>query len=182
MNNNDINLVTFDTVPVKVTRAEYKNSVYFIANGEDITDYVISVHGEVDNVDILSLQNVVSNYLYDNPDKKVVDYPVFNFYLLDDKFTSEMYVHSFCREILGFRTRQCENVVNDLNSASGEAFCGTFIKEVCTTLCAFITHNNYQRSENLGFRIEELSEEQKIENLSKDALSKLISRDYPQDL
>lgn len=182
MNNNEISLVTYDTVPVKVTRAEYKDSVYFMANGDDITDYVISVHGELDNVDILSLQNVVNVYLNDNPSKKVVDYPVFNFYLLDDKFTSEMYVHSFCREILGFRTRQSDRVVDDLNSASGEAFCGTFIKEVCTTLCAFITHNNYQRGENLGFRIEELSEEQKIENLSKVALNKLIGRDYPQDL
>lgn len=182
MDKENIKLTTFDTSPQKVMCAEYKDSMYYIMNGKCINDAVYRIHGELDNVDIHVMQNVLNVYLEENPEDDVVFIPLYRFVLLDDPSTTVDFVEGFCRDLLGFNRRRCMEVVSELNSEKAEADVGSFTYEIVNTLSRFLDNGNYQFQQNLGYRIDEVTQEQKITFDTNVALQQLIERDYPEDL
>ena len=182
MDNGNIKLTTFDTTPQKVMCAEYKDSIYYILNGKSINDFIISIHGELDNIDIHVMQNVVNNYLSENPSDDIVYIPEYRFVLIDDDTTSEQFVEDYCRDILGFKRSRCREVIKELNSAVGESDVGIYTYEIVSTLSRILDNGNYQFEANLQHRIEEVTQDQKIMFNTNLALQQLIERDYPEDL
>ncbi len=182
MDKQNIKLTTFDTTPQKVMCAEYKDSIYYIMNGKCINNAIYDIHGELENVDIHVLQNVVNVYLSENPEDDVVYIPQYRFILTDDPNTSVQFVSGFCQDLFGYSPSQCLDVVEKLNSSKGEAEIGTFTYEIVNTLARFLQNGNYQFKQNLGHRIEQVSLDQKISIDTNLALQELISRDYPEDL
>lgn len=182
MNNSEIKLSTFETLPIKVAKAEYKDSTYFIANGKDITNFVIEVHGEVENVDIHSIQNVVNRYLEENPQDNAVQIPLYKFYLLDDPKTTIDFVNMYCNDILGLKRRRIINIVDDLNGSTGESYIGNYSREMVTTFSRILENGNVRFNFNLGSRIELVTPEQKLYDENFEVLEQLINRDYPEDL
>ena len=182
MDKENIKLTTFDTKPQKVMCAEYKDSIYFILNGKCINDAVRRYHGELDNVDIHVMQSVLNIHLEENPEDDLVYIPLYRLILIDDPKTTVDFVQGFCRDLLGFSRRRCMEVVNELNSDKAESDVGSYTYEIVNTLSRFLDNGNYQFEQNLGHRIEEVTQDQKITFDTNVALQQLIERDYPEDL
>lgn len=182
MDKDNIKLSTFDTTPLKVQCAEYKDSKYYIVNGKCINDAVWMIHGELDNVDIHVMQNVLNVYLETNPEDDVVFIPQYRFILLDDEKTTVQYVSGFCRDIVGMSRSNVLKVVDELNGKDHESHVGTWSYEIVNTIARFLDNANYQFEQNLGYRIEEVTQDQKITFDTNIALQRLIERDYPEDL
>lgn len=182
MDKDNIKLSTFDTTPLKVQCAEYKDSKYYILNGKCINDAVYMIHGELDNIDIHVMQNVVNVYLETNPEDDVVYIPQYRFILTDDPKTTVEFVSGYCRDIFGMSRAQVYKVVEELNGENHESHVGTWSYEIVNTIARFLENGNYQYDQNLGYRIEEVTQEQKITFDTKVALQQLIERDYPEDL
>ena len=180
MKEDEVKLITFETLPIPVAKARYKDSVYFIADGKDITDYVSRVHGDLD-VDIHSLQNVINVYLEENPDSNVISYPKYKFVLVDDETTSVGFVEMYCTDVLGYNPRQCSEVVRILNSSKHEYVVGTYVYELAITLKNILINGNMNFNQRLGSYIEEVKV-QKDETQYFEVLQTLIKRDYPSDI
>lgn len=179
--NEKLSIDVFSTSPVTVARATYKDSIYFIMNGKDITEYVRMIHGEVNGVDIHSLQNVVNVYLESNPDAKLV-YPKYDFVLMDDPTTSAEFVLKYCVEILGIGGREVQNVITALNSpkSNNEYFVGTYTGEIAKTLAMYLESGNQTFDQGLKYRLDRQDSEDP--NQWNNLLHTLVKRDYPDDL
>ena len=164
-----------------VLKASYKNSVYYIAGKNDITSYVQRVQKISNSVNIQeTLKKSLDLFLREHPEKNVLNVPMYDFVLLDDPKTTANFVNHVCSDIFHYTEKQCEDVVNALNS-TGVYRIDTFSSEMCDTFGAMIESGNEQINQNLGWDKVPVASTSHYE-ASLSTLETLLRRDFPDDI
>lgn len=180
MNNSEITHHVFTVRSFSVVKAAYKDSVYYLAGGNDITDYIKPLEREFNKVDVNILEKGLAKFLRDHPEHNVLKVPMFDLVLYDDPKTSAQFVNLVCEDVFHFSPEKCEEVVYSLNT-NGHYVIGTYTDEMCITFGCMIANGNEQLKQNLGW--------DKVPSSSVSeyraaifTLESLIRRDFPEDL
>ena len=183
MHHNQIYQKVFSVCSYNVIQAAYKNSVYYLAGSNDITDYVKRIESDHSKVNETIIEKGLKRFLNDHPELNVLNVPMFDFYLLDDPTTSAQFVSLVCKDVFHYNEKQCEEVINALNTV-GEYRIGTYTDEMCITFACMVQNGNIQLKQNLGFDKIKVSHPNSDLNQNQAAILKLeslIRRDFPED-
>ena len=172
----------FSLQQFSVVKASYKNSVYYVAGFNDITDYVLKLQPEHSKVDNKVLSKSLALFLSEHPEKNKLAVPMFDFILLDDPQTSAEYVECVCSEVFHMSSDECLDVIHALNSKSAAYHVGTFTDEMCITFSAMIDNGNEQLRQNLKYDKIPVQGNGKDYDAALEALETLIRGDYPDDI
>lgn len=174
----------FSLQQFSVVKAAYKNSVYYLAGGNDITPYINKLQTEYNKVDKSVLELGLSLFLKEHPEKNILYVPMFDFVLLDDPTTSAEFVECLCTEVFHLSREEAGQAVQCLNSsAHGNSYkVGTFTDEMCITFGSMIDNGNIQLRQNLKYDKIPTKENGKTHTAALETLESLIRNDYPGDL
>lgn len=179
---NSIEQQVFSLQQFSVVKAAYKESVYYLAGGNDITSYINKLQTEYNKVDKNILERGLSQFLKEHPEKNLLSVPMFDFVLLDDPHTSAEFVECLCNEVFHMDPMQSFEVVMALNSDAHAYHIGTFTDEMCITFGSMIDNGNIQLSQNLKYDKIPVKMDNKNHDAALTALETLIRKDYPEDL
>lgn len=180
MNNSDITHHVFTVRSFSVVKAAYKDSVYYLAGGNDITDYIKKIEREFNKVDAKVLEKGLLKFLSEHPEHNVLKVPMFDFVLYDDPKTSAQFVSLVCEDVFHYTPSQCDEVIFALNT-KGHYVIGTYTDEMCITFGCMIANGNEQLKQNLGYdKIPSTSVSDYRQAIY--TLEELIRRDFPEDL
>lgn len=165
-----------------VVKAAYKDSVYYLAGGNDITPYVKTITNDHDEVDGLVLQRGLSLFLEEHPEKNLLEVPKYAFWVLDDPKTSADYVELLCVDVFHMTEEQATEVILALNGSRHSYKMGEFSYEMCQTFASMIENGNEQLEQNLRYDMIPVTSNGKSYDDALEKLEFLIRKDYPQDL
>lgn len=149
----------------KINKITYRNSLYYIMNGVDISQYCTKSITE--GIKLAALDSIVK-----------LSPPMFRLVLVDDPTTTAGFVHMFCNSVLGKNSKQCEEIVLAINEHGSWEYEKSLPYEICHTMVTFLQNANAQTGNSLRWVIaEEQPTFERIESL----VHKLIKRDYPED-
>ncbi|EOR9073901.1 hypothetical protein FOI42_RS02175 [Escherichia coli] len=172
----------FSLQQFSVVKATYKDSVYYLAGGNDITPYITKLQTEHTKVDNVVLENGLSEFLKEHPEKNLLSVPMFDFILLDDPTTSAEYVECVCNEVFHMDYDEAMDVIDALNSPKHSYNMGSFTDEMCITFASMIDNGNQQLRQNLKYDKIPTQDNGKDYDAALAKLELLIRKDYPGDL
>lgn len=165
-----------------VVKAAYRDSVYYIAGSNDITQYVTRIESDHNLVDVQTLAAGLQKFLEENPEKNPLAVPTFDFVLLDDPKTSAEFVEFLCDDVFHMSDTQCTDVILALNGPTHSYHVGSFSFEMCHTFGSMIDNGNTQLEQNLKYDIIPVHASNKTYDAAIETLESLIRKDYPSDL
>ena len=165
-----------------VVKAAYKESVYYLAGGNDITKYVRNITNDHDAVDSTVLQRGLNLFLEEHPEKNLLEVPMYSFWLLDDPKTAADFVELLCVDVFHMSDEQCTEVILSLNGSRHSYLVGNYTYEMCQTFASMIENGNIQLEQNLRYDMVPVQVNGKTYDDAIETLELLIRKDYPQDL
>lgn len=167
-----------------VIKAAYGESKYYIAGKHDITDYVKAVvrHSIDGVVNKPVLEESLRLFFSHNPEKNILNVPMFDLVMLDDPNSSAEYVIEMCRDLFHFDEKRCMEVVHALNGKEHAYTIGSFTEEMCITYGAMFQNGNEQLGQNIGMDIVPSTIKPQSYEAALQTLENLIRRDYPSDI
>ncbi|SOK58592.1 hypothetical protein [Yersinia phage fHe-Yen9-04] len=167
----------FSLPNIEVVKASYKNSVYYIAGSNDITEYVKIIKATQDLDDLDAITYGLTLYLRDHPENSQLAVPLFDVVLLNDSKTSFDYVIHIVNDL--FRKDITEShQIADLIHYDGAATVGTYPYELAHTFACMVETANTQTHQELQTDI--VPSAKVVDPLS--LIEQLIRRDHPEDI
>lgn len=176
-----VNQQVFSLKQFSVVKASYKDSVYYLAGGNDITRYVKNLQSDHNKVDNSVLLSGLNNFLEEHPEKNKLQVPMYDFVLLDDDKTSAQFVAMLCYELFNMTEEQALAVIDACNSTNSMFRVGTYTDEMCITFSAMIDEANAQLKQYLKYDKIPVQNDRQYD-AALETLENLIRQDYPEDM
>ncbi|AQW88842.1 putative ATP-dependent Clp protease adapter protein [Erwinia phage pEa_SNUABM_50] len=165
----------FSLPNMEVVKASYKNSVYYIAGSNDITEYVKIIKATQDMDDLDAITYGLDLYLRDHPENSQLAVPLFDVVLLNDSSTSFDYVIHIVNDLFRKDVNEAYDIANLIHT---NGFCevGTYPYELAHTFACMVETANMQTKQQLQTDIVPSH----VDPLA--VIEQLIRRDHPDDI
>lgn len=172
---------TFFSFPsVDVMKASYKDSVYYIAGTNDITEYVMNEKNSYKQFDELSaIENGLKRYFDEHPEYSVLKVPQYELIILNDSVSSFDYVMEILTDL--FRKSESEaSLIAKFIDENGFYPILVSSFELAHTYQCMIETTNTQTNNNLQTDVLPIHTSSRDDSF--ELLEKLIRRDHPTDI
>lgn len=167
----------FSLQNMNVVKASYKNSVYYVAGANDITEYV-ELAKTIQNVDGVEAINYgLDLYLREHQGDSKLAVQQFDVVILNNSHTSHDYVVHLLTDIFNKSVEEAVDIT-DLVHYNGSGVAGTYPYELAHTFACMIETANTHTNQNLQTDI--VPSRSSTQALS--VVEKLIQRDHPGEM